>query len=69
MSVSTSSPIRSDEAQWLLAALAFEMVREGNFEGVSEGAFLDFRKRLWKRHRRETPPGTRPTSARRSSAR
>ena len=35
------------EALWLLSAMAFAMVRDGNFEGVAEGPFTAFRKRLW----------------------
>ncbi len=35
--------------QWLLGALAFQMVLDGNFEGVSEGEFADFCERVWRR--------------------
>jgi len=39
----------ADDALWLLGAMAFEMTLAGNFEGVPEGEFMDFKKSLWKR--------------------
>jgi len=39
----------ADDALWLLGAMAFEMTLAGNFEGVPEGEFADFKKSLWKR--------------------
>lgn len=40
-----------DSARWLLAVLAFEMVREGNFSGVTRTEMPDFRRRVWQRHK------------------
>jgi len=39
----------ADDALWLLGAMAFEMTLAGNFEGVPEGEFTDFKDRLWQR--------------------
>ncbi len=38
-----------EDILWVLGAMAFQMVLEGNFEGVAEGNFAEFRRRVWLR--------------------
>ncbi|MCY2987803.1 MAG: NACHT domain-containing protein [Planctomycetota bacterium] len=46
---------RDETLQWLLGALAFQMVVDGNFEGVTEGEFGSFCDRVWLRQAGEHP--------------
>jgi formylglycine-generating enzyme required for sulfatase activity len=44
-----------DRARWLLAVLAFEMAREGNFAEVPRDEMAAFRRRVWERHKAHGP--------------
>ncbi len=43
----------TDSALWLLAALAFTMAREDNFQAVPRDQMPGFRRRVWQRYRDE----------------
>ena len=49
---------RDETVLWLLGALAFQMVLEGNFEGVPEGEYGKFIGRIWDRQQTNCRFGT-----------
>ena len=48
----THRRFRDETVLWLLGALAFQMVLEGNFYGVTEGEYYKFIGRVWGRQQR-----------------